>query len=139
MNMEKPRLGLKTPSKKTSMSTTDTLILKKLEEAMARKMYLDPSLSLIGLAARLGTNRTYLSDIVHYHFGLSFSDYVNKLRIEEACRILEESNGDVMIKDMYKDLGYNSATSFFRNFKRQTGKSTGEWIREMLQRKLKGL
>lgn len=137
--MEKPSLALKNPSKKTSLTATDIMILRKLEDVMSRKMYLEPTISLIGLAAKLGTNRTYLSDIVHYHYGLSFADYINKLRIDEACRLMEEKSGDVVIKDLYKELGYNSATSFFRNFKRQTGMSTGEWIREMLMRQLKGV
>lgn len=128
--------GLKTVSKKTEYSATDLIILQKLEKAIQQKMYLDPAISLIGLAAKLGTNRTYLSDAIHLRYGISFSDFINKLRVEDAMRIMESENGDVLIKDLYQHLGYNSATSFFRNFKKQTGKSTGEWRREMLREKL---
>lgn len=128
--------GLKTMSKKTDYSATDLIILQKLENAIASKMYLHHKVSLIGLSAQLGTNRTYLSDAIHLRYGISFSDFINKLRVEEAMRIIDETNGEVLIKDLYKQLGYNSATSFFRNFKKQTGKSTGEWTKEMLKKKL---
>lgn len=136
--MEKNNLstGLKTMSKKTDYSATDLIILQKLETAIKNKMYLDPDISLIGLSAQLGTNRTYLSDAVHLRYGISFSDFINRLRIQDAMRILDEKNGDILIKDLYQELGYNSATSFFRNFKKQTGKSTGEWIKDMLKKKL---
>lgn len=99
---------------------------------MQMKGYLDPEISLIGLAAKLGTNRTYLSDIVHERYGMTFSDFINSKRIEDAKKALIESKGDVLIRDLHKELGYNSATSFFRNFKRQTGMSTGEWVKEMI-------
>lgn len=131
--MEKKRkMAGDVDSSLAGFTLTEQHIIQKLEHYMQMKGYLDPEISLIGLAAKLGTNRTYLSDIVHEHYGMTFSDYINSKRIADAKKALIESQGEVLIRDLHKELGYNSATSFFRNFKRQTGKSTGEWVKEMI-------
>lgn len=130
--MEKKRKMAGGDESLAGFTLTEQHIIQKLEHHMQMKGYLDPEISLIGLAAKLGTNRTYLSDIVHERYGMTFSDFINSKRIADAKQALIESRGDVLIRDLHKELGYNSATSFFRNFKRQTGKSTGEWVKEMI-------
>lgn len=42
---------------------------KALREAVAEKIYLEPGLELTDLADRIGTNRTYLSNIIHDEYG----------------------------------------------------------------------
>lgn len=46
-------------------------------------LYLDPNLTLAALAARVGTNRTYLSDYFCNVRHVMFYDYINGLRIQK--------------------------------------------------------
>lgn len=103
-------------------------LLRKLQRAVDNKKYMEGHLTLASMAHDLGSNRTYLSDLIHQQYGLSFSDFINHLRIEEAKRMLQEADDELLIKDLYVCLGYNSPTSFYRNFKRLTGMSTTEYI-----------
>lgn len=119
----------KQPSTKES---TNIILLQKLQNAVNKKVFLRDDISLVELASRLGTNRTYLSDLVHVNYNMSFSDFINKLRIEEGMKLMREKNGDVMIRELYKELGFTSSTTFFRSFKKVTGMTTGQWINKML-------
>ncbi|MBQ0033836.1 MAG: helix-turn-helix transcriptional regulator [Bacteroidales bacterium] len=104
---------------------------RKVQRAIDNKKYLESHLTLASMAHDLASNRTYLSDLIHQQYGLSFSDFINYLRIEEAKRILAETNDELLIKDLYVRLGYNSPTSFYRNFKRLTGMCTTDYIAGM--------
>lgn len=103
-------------------------LVRKVQRAVDNKKYLERRLTLASFAHDLASNRTYLSDMVHQQYGMTFSDFINHLRIAEAERILHEVRDEMLIKDLYQRLGYNSATSFYRNFKRITGLSTTEYI-----------
>lgn len=103
----------------------------KLQRAVDNKKYLQPHTTLNSMAHDLASNRTYLSDLIHLQFGMTFTDYINYLRIEEAKRILAEDSENVLIRELYVNLGYNSPTSFYRNFKRLVGMSTTEYVRSL--------
>lgn len=112
----------------------------KLQRAIENKKYLESRLTLASLAHDLGSNRTYLSDLIHQKYGMSFNDYINHLRVEEAKRLLEnhpaelvDEDGFFFVKNLCAYLGYNSTTSFYRNFKRITGVSATEYLAQFNQ------
>lgn len=129
--------------KKKGIKATNELrkllpLQSKLDRAMENKKYLEPKLTLSSLAHDLGSNRTYLSDLIHIQYKMSFTQYINGLRIEEAKRLLElrpvelvDEDGYLFIKNVYNHLGYNCATSFYRNFKRVTGMSATEYLEQL--------
>ena len=57
----------------------------------------------------------------------SFSDYLNRLRIEKACRLLEES--DLSIAQVSSEVGYSEHSYFCRVFKKVMGKTPSLWRR----------
>lgn len=73
------------------------------------------------VARQLGTNRTYLSQMINTVYGMSFTDFINNLRIKEAIRILSDPNDSTPLKDLAQSLGYNSISTFYANFKETTG------------------
>lgn len=73
------------------------------------------------IARQLGTNRTYLSQMINTVYGMSFTDFINSLRIKEAIRILSNPADDTPLKDIAHSLGYNSISTFYSNFKDETG------------------
>ena len=106
--------------------------LQQLEKAVKEdRIFLDPDISLVSLAERIHTNRTYLSDAIHLTYGMSFSDYFNHLRIEYAMELMRQKRvkGEpILIKDIALASGYNISSSFYRAFEKETGMTPKKWI-----------
>jgi AraC-like DNA-binding protein len=82
--------------------------------------YANPDLSLEGAAAALGTNRTKINDILKEELGLTFTAYLNKLRLTEAARLLSE-NPDTNVSEIAYSVGYNNVSYFNKLFKHEYG------------------
>lgn len=67
----------------------------------------------------------YLSKLFKEAVGTTFTEYVCRYRISEACYILQNTDQPI-IKTAY-ECGFNSLRSFNRNFKRITGKTPSEY------------
>ncbi|MDO4296500.1 MAG: helix-turn-helix domain-containing protein [bacterium] len=93
--------------------------------------YFEP-LSLAEIAKSFNYNYSYLSSAFARHTGQSFVEYLNQVRIEQACRILENSRVQVSVAaDM---IGYSSAGYFSKMFKKYKGCSPKEYQREKAQK-----
>jgi AraC family L-rhamnose operon regulatory protein RhaS len=57
--------------------------------------------------------------------GQTWADYLSRLRIEYACKLLAETNRSIVA--IAFECGYEDLSSFYRAFKRQTGHSPGDW------------
>ena len=121
----------------------DRLLRARLQQCMEQeKLYLMPKLSIVDLAAEIGTNKTYISDYLNNTLNLSFHDYVNKFRVEEACSIIDSLPFDskrTMI-DISTSSGFNSISSFNRHFVKYKGISPRQYLfehDEKLSQKLK--
>lgn len=82
--------------------------------------YANPDLSLEMAAASLGVNRTKINDILKEELGLTFSAYLNKLRLTEAARLLSE-NEDANVSEIAYSVGYNNVSYFNKLFKTEYG------------------
>ncbi len=80
--------------------------------------YANPELSLEMAAATLGINRTKINDILKDELGLTFSTYLNKLRLTEAARLLSENN-EANISEIAYSVGYNNVSYFSKLFKQE--------------------
>ncbi len=58
---------------------------------------------------------------------MTFTQYVNRIRIEESCRQLRSAEKPITV--IARDCGYESFSSFNRQFRRQKGCSPSEWRR----------
>lgn len=97
-------------------------IAEKLETAMAvHQLFLDPNLSLRVLAKHVAASPNYVSQALNGHMGESFFDYVNRLRIEHAKPLLVETDETVL--NITYDIGFNSRSSFYKAFKKETGQT----------------
>lgn len=97
-----------------------------IEQWIAAKSYVEPNITIIGLANALNTNRTYLSAYINNNMRMNFNTWVNALRIEDAKKLLKETT-DLSIADIAARLGYADHSSFSRQFKKNTGLSPIEW------------
>jgi AraC-like DNA-binding protein len=93
---------------------------RQLNELMeAKQLYLDPDLSIITLSTELGTNRTYLSNLINQYLHTTFSNFVNAYRIRYAKNLLQKT--DDTIEDIVQASGFQSRTTFWRAFAQVVG------------------
>lgn len=96
-----------TPRIKTENSTLND-ILNFCEQHFSE----DISLELA--AKKLHLNKYYISHLINKQLGISFSSYINTLRIHSACELLNNTNNK--ISDIAGDVGFGSIRSFNRSF-----------------------
>lgn len=78
--------------------------------------YVNPELSIEIVTSALGINRAKINDILKDELGLTFSSYLNKLRLTEAARLLSESK-DANVSEIAYAVGYNNVSYFNKLFK----------------------
>ena len=99
---------------------TIRLLFDRLSDFMRQeKMYAVKNLTVEDMAARLGTNRSYLSRAVNTYAGVSFNAWLNSMRIKESIKLLSET--DMPIKKVADEVGYANLTTFYNNFIKETG------------------
>lgn len=95
-------------------------ISSKLNMAMERdQLFRDPNLSLMTLSKHVGVSTNYVSQSLNEHLGLSFFDFVNGWRVEASKPII--LSGEQPITVIAYDVGFNSRSSFYTAFKKNTG------------------
>lgn len=113
----------------------DQDLLKKLQSAMEiDRVHTQESLSIRQLAEHLGTQEYLLRRLINAGLGYrNFNDYLNELRIKEACHILsdKEQTSTAIIR-IAMDLGFGSLAPFNRAFKDRTGKTPTEFRKASL-------
>ena len=83
------------------------------------------NISLSDMAQALGYEYFYFSKIFHRIFSMSFNDYMNIYRFNEACAMLIES--EMPITRISSESGFKSIRSFNHVFKRLSGVSPREY------------
>ncbi|MET7257424.1 helix-turn-helix domain-containing protein [Dyadobacter fermentans] len=106
------------------------LIYENLETLMMReRLFTYPELTLVQLSEKLGTNANHLSQVINMVGNKSFYDYINALRIAEFTRIAGlPENQKYTLLHLALECGFNSKTSFNRNFRKHTGLSPSEFL-----------
>lgn len=96
---------------------------EKLIELMeSEALYLENELKLVDLAQTLNLSRHNTSQIINECFQMSFYEFVNKYRIEEAERLLvEDKRQELNITDIAYQAGFNNRISFYNAFKKYIG------------------
>jgi AraC-like DNA-binding protein len=96
-----------------------------------KKLYQTPELTLNIVSKELNIHPNTLSQVINSVEQKNFFDYVNTLRIEEfKHRITNPDNHKYTLLSLAYECGFNSKTSFNRNFKNLTGKSPSEFLKE---------
>lgn len=90
----------------------DTDIVKRIINCCYEKYTSD--ISLESIAKELLVNKYYVSHLFSKRLGISFSDYINSLRVMSACEILKTE--DCTVSDVAFAVGYNSIRTFNRAF-----------------------
>lgn len=81
-------------------------------------------LCLKTLANQMDVSAVHLGRIFKNETGMFFSDYLNQIRIQEAKRMLLETN--IKIRDITEKVGFVNTSYFFTVFKKVMGVTPGE-------------
>ena len=101
-------------------------LVERIEEVVTKQqLYLRHNLKISDVAAELCTNRLYVSTAINKEMGISFSDYINRKRVNYAIQLMR-TNPQMTIYEIADLSGFSSDKSFYRNFKIITGKSPKE-------------
>lgn len=111
----------------TGNAIEDRLIAKFQELIIKKKYYLNAGIRMSDIASRLGTNRTYISRMINNTYNISFSDYINTLRVEYAKQYLL-SHKDAKLSEVAKECGFPTPSSFNNVFKKKTNVTPKVWI-----------
>lgn len=82
-------------------------------------------LSLEYLERELHISKYYISHVINEKMGIGFNDYVNSIRINEAQKLLIES--DKAIKEISAEVGFGTVRTFDRAFRKQKGETAREY------------
>jgi AraC-like DNA-binding protein len=107
----------------TVESEENESLLQKLREHLSKnKPFLEPELTLNLLAEQMQISPRQLSTLINMELGKSFFDLINSYRIEEAKRILRESQDTKLtVLEVMYEVGFSSKSSFNTAFKKYTG------------------
>ena len=102
---------------------SENSLARRIEEVVTQQqLFLRHNVKVSDIAAELFTNRLYVSTAINDEIGVSFSDYINKKRIDYAIQLMR-TNPQMTMYEIAARSGFSSDKSFYRNFKRFTGKS----------------
>jgi AraC-like DNA-binding protein len=97
---------------------------------LTQKSYQNPDCRLAHLAQQLNEPDYLVSQALNKHFGKSFFELMNELRINDALQLLAgETSKKYTIEAICFEVGFNSRAAFYRAFKKHTGKTPSEYIK----------
>ncbi len=98
---------------------------EKIRELERQRFYLDGDVNMDWVASRLATNRHYVSDYFNKVLHMTFSDYINDLRLEYAVSLIR--SGRVPQQEIAYSAGFNNDHTFRRLFKKKYGCTPSEY------------
>lgn len=97
-------------------------MIEEIEKLIAER---HGNLSLTECADILGVHQTYIWKVLKMERGKSFSDYIEEYKLNEAKRLLLESN--LTVAEIAEQLNYTNAQNFIRFFSKSTGVTPGKF------------
>ncbi len=107
---------------------SDRLKEKLIELFLREEVYKNSDLKITQVSEMLSTNRTYISKLINTEFSCTFSEFVNRYRVEEAKRLLcEETSKSYSLDYISEKSGFGSMVNFMRVFREIEGKTPGNF------------
>ena len=106
----------------------DSLTLRSIVSYCAQNY--SRELTLATLENELHLSKYYISHLFGSKIGTGFNDYINALRVSEACRYLRRSNKS--ITEISALVGFGTLRTFNRAFVKQVGMSPSEYRKTAL-------
>lgn len=122
------KIGTRTLYKEKETSQNVSIINYSLLKKYIDDNFADPDLSLEKLSAHFSYTKKYISTLFKKHFKIRFAEYINIIRINHACRLVEEGYTNVTL--IAEESGFSDALYFSKVFKQKVGMSPKKYILE---------
>ena len=125
----------KSPSKKSGQEY-DAELAERLTVLMEDEHpYLDPDLDLSGLSDLLDKNPRQVSQTINQSFSKNFYEYVNHYRVEAfKKRMQDPGRKKLTLLGHALECGFKSKSTFNDVFKKATGKTPSQYVRDLKKR-----
>lgn len=101
------------------------------QHLVTQHAYRNPEFRLNDLAQTVGSSVHHVSQCINENQGVSFSDFINQFRVEEAkVLLLSDKSKEYTILAIAYEVGFNSKTAFYNAFKKQTGLTPSAFKRQ---------
>jgi YesN/AraC family two-component response regulator len=108
--------------------STEILKEKLIELFLNEEVYKNPELKITQVSEMLSTNRTYISKLINTEFSCTFSEFVNRYRVEEAKQLLgKETSKGYSLDYIAEKSGFGSMVNFMRVFREIEGITPGRY------------
>lgn len=108
----------------------NSVLIQRLDNYMKiHKAWRNPDLSLNTLASELFTNRTSLAQAMRESDYENYSNYINRLRIEDFLQQIE-SGQMLNFQETFFFVGLRSRSTALRNFRQFTGSTPSEYFQK---------
>lgn len=111
----------------------DSLFARIENYLMKDERFLDENINREHIAKQLHTNVKYVTNEVKANTGLSYSEYVNQMRVAKAIKIIREKGDTISNEQLSEECGYSSTSSFYRNFKTVLGVTPSKFKEKLLR------
>ena len=94
-------------------------------KAFVQEKYVDTNMNVSGIALEMGMSVSGLSKLFKKKTDMGLLNYINQIRIEQACRLLTTS--DLTLSEIAEKTGFLNSSTLIRNFKRTMGVTPGKY------------
>jgi len=116
--------------KNNSEQSTDLILSPNIDKDVEQiilhiNSYYENPLKIEDLCKTFSMNRTTLSDKFKKSLGMTVGQYINKVRIQMACKLLSETYLSVL--EIMHNTGFSTTANFNKSFKKQTGQTPRDY------------
>lgn len=128
--------GIKVKNDISALDETTTNAIKSaIHKLVSTEFYLDRDLTLSKMAKTIDTNTSYLSKVINEHYQISFTNFINELRISYTLKSLETvpEFSKYTVDHIAEKSGFASSSAFYKAFKKYTGLTPSYYIKKRLE------
>ncbi|WP_163215625.1 response regulator transcription factor [Bacteroides sp. 519] len=111
------QLAEKTGSTQPEENVQESIFVHLATVMREQQLYTNPQITRDQIAEAIGTNRTYLTEAIKDATGYSFNEYLTRLRLSHARTLIDQTGATMDINTIVVESGFNSRSTFFRQFK----------------------
>jgi AraC-like DNA-binding protein len=106
-----------------------------------KKVYTDPDLTLEKLASLMKTPRHHVSEVLNQYLHRSFYQFINDCRMQKVLNLLDQCRRQEITPNILSiayEAGFNSKSAFNQYFKKTTGFTPTEYLKQSGENPLPG-
>lgn len=133
MPVRQPESFPESPKTEPAMQVEEMKSVCELASAYleSSRIYLRPDISLAIFAKEAGLSARTLSRAINGYLKVNFFDFINRMRVEEAKKLLTElETKGYNIDSIYEECGFRSRSTFFLVFKKMEGVTPAAWLED---------